>query len=134
MPETPMAPVDALNGPDPTVHVHREAQWIDVARCDCGWTLAHVDAAMLDKAVEEHQYFGHPAYRNPAIGCQAAPPWDHERWCTRPVGHDGPHWTIDFNGGRYWPSDRAQTEARLGVDPVRLIDGSATPEEAANDA
>lgn len=51
----------------------------------------------------EHVTLGHPAVRNPATTCQAAPTWDHERWCVRPVGHDDRgHWTPSFHGGHWW--------------------------------
>jgi hypothetical protein len=95
---------DAIDGADPGVgYIGAEVTAYRLT-CDCGVSLLHVSRADAIEAWEEHHRFGHPAYRNPAIACQATPIYDHERWCIRPKDHEGPHWTPSYApAGSWWP-------------------------------
>lgn len=98
-------PNDVVTGPDPTVGVVTTTEIVFRLRCG-GCTFEVLSEDEDDPRMLEHRTFAHSAVRNPAITCQAAPPWDHERWCVRPKGHeqrdDLGHWTPSFGGGRWW--------------------------------
>jgi hypothetical protein len=89
------APADMVDGHDPAFRL--AAVRLTGRRCTCGYQD-------IVERMENHLRFAHPACRNPEIGCQEPAPWDHERWCFRPKGHEGDHWTPSFNGGRAWPA------------------------------
>lgn len=124
-PYTPPAvpPDDVVTGPDLAAVAALTIETVPAARVSChhgtcsfsllvqldpgedpGSAPAHRYAAMFD-----HLTFAHPAARNPEVTCHARALWDHERWCTRPKGHehvdgDPGHWTPSFGGGRWWPA------------------------------
>jgi hypothetical protein len=94
-------PSDVVDGPDPNVTVTSHPVDVVEWRCSCGYHLwTGVDAP---NPMDQHLFLIHPARRNPDLTCQAAPPWDHERWCLRAKGHEGVHWTPSGGDGMEWP-------------------------------
>lgn len=98
-------PGDIVDGPDPGVGVVVGTEIVFRLRCG-GCTFELFSENEDDPQMLDHRAIAHSARRNPKITCQAAPPWDHERWCIRPTGHEHRdelgHWTPSFNGGRWW--------------------------------
>lgn len=96
-------PDDVVDGPDPVfrLNVHQRIERLIVQRCPCGYEVVRLRPEDTLTAMAEHLLFGHPAWRNPEIACQAREMSD-DRWCVRPKGHDGDHWTPSFNGGFGW--------------------------------
>jgi hypothetical protein len=92
-------PADIVSGSEPGITFDQTTipAWVCSA---CGAVSTAVDGG-------NHGELAHPARRNPALTCHAAPMWDHERWCIRPKGHDGDHWTPSHGGGRWWPGGAA---------------------------
>lgn len=103
------SPADQVVGGDPTVIVDitggftPQTGFVYVARCRCcTWADAFLDEAKARADAAGHHTFGHPAWRNPELTCQATPNGDHERWCVRPKGHEGSHWTPTGSDGVEW--------------------------------
>lgn len=98
-------PGDRVGGPDPRAATTVRQELAYVGRCQfpgCEYLVAGLTIAEVQGHITQHASLAHPAVRNPELTCQEAPPWDHERWCVRPKGHDGEHWTPSFGGGRWW--------------------------------
>jgi hypothetical protein len=93
-----------VDGVDPSLD---PAETVTVAalRCPCGTLVTGATVDIITASMEQHRFIAHNASRNPEITCQAVPPWDHERWCLRPKGHTGDHWTPGAGGGRWWHGD-----------------------------
>lgn len=90
-------PEDVVTGIDPWATLVELEETVTRYFCRC--TFNTYD----EHKMAQHRLFAHPAHRNAALTCHAAPMWDHERWCLRPKDHDGDHWTPSFNGGKWWP-------------------------------
>lgn len=93
-------PDDRVEGPDPAFDRIAETILAYRLTCKCGWSI--LCEFPTSNEMENHSRWAHPAYRNPELGCHAAPVFDHDRWCVRPKNHEGDHWTPSVGGGFRW--------------------------------